>query len=184
MLAERAKELECMYAVDEVLPRQRYILIGPGPWGSRGDIKLEVRVTYSDISGTAALIEVAREKQSYVPELSFDTHFFQDLVESGIVYIPLYPKQDGIVFRESFFRNGSNILNDILPQYGWLSDVLRVIDVPASCMGRTLFIYMNLDLDQAVAFLQVPDTADKAGGRKRSLDEVSWELRDNKEHWQ
>ena len=73
----RLSSLRELYAVGEavgqlngILPRRKYILIGPGRWGSRGDIKLGVRVTFSDISGTAALLEVAGEKHSYVPELS------------------------------------------------------------------------------------------------------------------
>ncbi|MDL2233436.1 nucleotidyltransferase domain-containing protein [Ruminococcaceae bacterium OttesenSCG-928-L11] len=169
--------------LNDVLPRRKYILMGPGRWGSRGDIKLGVRVTYSDISGTAALIEVAREKQSYVPELSFGTHFFQDLVESGIVYIPLYPDEKGIVFRESFFR-GDNLLGDILPQYAWLSDVVRVIDVPAANYGKTLSIHMNSELEQAVAFLQAPGSPDAEARETHSLDQLDWTLRDEREHWQ
>ncbi|MBN1631866.1 MAG: PEP/pyruvate-binding domain-containing protein, partial [Thermoleophilia bacterium] len=43
------------------LPTRRFILLGPGRWGSRGDIKLGVNVTYSDISNTAVLVEVARK---------------------------------------------------------------------------------------------------------------------------
>ncbi|MFV0399225.1 MAG: PEP/pyruvate-binding domain-containing protein [Oscillospiraceae bacterium] len=170
--------------LNDALPRRKYILMGPGRWGSRGDIKLGVRVTYSDISGTAALIEVAREKQSYVPELSFGTHFFQDLVEAGIVYIPLYPDEEGIQFRESFFRHGGNILGEVLPQYEWLSDVIRVIDVPAVCHGKMLSVHMNSELEQAVAFLQAPSPPGKAGEKAQSLDQVNWELRDNREHWQ
>jgi hypothetical protein len=37
------------------------------------------------------LIEIARRTGSYVPDLSFGTHFFQDLVEAQIRYLPLYP---------------------------------------------------------------------------------------------
>ena len=70
--------------INKILPKRKFILIGPGRWGSRGDIKLGVSVTYSDISNTAALIEVAQKRGDYIPDLSFGTHFFQDLVESSI----------------------------------------------------------------------------------------------------
>ena len=70
------------------LTKRKFILMGPGRWGSRGDIKLGVNVTYSDINNTAALIEVAQKRGDYIPDLSFGTHFFQDLVESDIRYIP------------------------------------------------------------------------------------------------
>jgi pyruvate,water dikinase len=156
----RLSSLRELYAVGEavgqlngILPRRKYILIGPGRWGSRGDIKLGVRVTFSDISGTAALLEVAGEKHSYVPELSFGTHFFQDLVESGIFYIPIYPDRDGVVWKEGFFKGNHNLLGTVLPDFAWLSDVIKVIDVPGSCFGRTLSIHMNSDQERAVAFL-------------------------------
>ena len=77
--------------LNKVLPKRCFILMGPGRWGSRGDIKLGVPVSYSDINNTAVLIEIARKKGNYLPDLSFGTHFFQDLVESAIRYLPLYP---------------------------------------------------------------------------------------------
>ena len=62
--------------LNQLLPKRQFILMGPGRWGSRGDIKLGVNVTYSDINNTAVLIEIARKKGNYVPDLSFGTHFF------------------------------------------------------------------------------------------------------------
>ncbi|MBK8980120.1 MAG: pyruvate, phosphate dikinase [Planctomycetes bacterium] len=139
--------------LNKVLPRHRFALVGPGRWGSRGDIRLGVGVTYSQISNTALLIEVARQKGGYVPDVSFGTHFFQDLVESGIRYLPLYPDTPGVVFSEAFFRRAPNALVDLLPQFGDLTHVLRVLDVERIAPGRVLRVLMNADLEQAVAFL-------------------------------
>ncbi|MGI5899617.1 MAG: PEP/pyruvate-binding domain-containing protein [Christensenellales bacterium] len=135
-----------------LLPRRKYVLIGPGRWGSRGDIQLGVRVTYSDISNTAALIEVAKEKRGYIPELSFGTHFFQDLVEADIAYLPIYPDQPGAVFKGRLLCFADNMLGELLPQYACLSHVLKVIDVKKSFSGKTLSLYMNADLEQGIAF--------------------------------
>jgi len=139
--------------LNSLLPRRRFILIGPGRWGSRGDIKLGVPVGYSDISNTAALIEVARKKANYVPEPSFGTHFFQDLVESNIKYIPLYPDDPGTVFNETILLGTSNILADILPEFSYLDKVIRVIDVANSFDGKALHINMNAELGEALAYL-------------------------------
>ena len=103
--------------------------MGPGRWGSRGDIRLGVPVSYADISNSAVLVEVARQKGGYLPDLSFGTHFFQDLVESSIRYLPLYPDDPGVVFNEAFFLRSANALADLAPEFASLSDVLRVIDV-------------------------------------------------------
>lgn len=176
---------EAVGAINEALPRRDYILMGPGRWGSRGDIQLGVRVTYSDISGTAALIEVAKEKHSYIPELSFGTHFFQDLVEADILYIPLYPDDPNILFGESFLRSSPNILEELLPDYADLSHVVRVIDVAAASRGRSLHIHMNARLEKAMAFFssQPPNKGETERTQLQTL-QAQWQLRDNREHWE
>jgi predicted nucleotidyltransferase len=139
--------------LNKLLPKRQFILIGPGRWGSRGDIKLGVAVTYSDINNTAMLIEVARKKGNYTPDLSFGTHFFQDLVEARIRYLPLYPDDDGIVFNERFLRGSPNILCQLIPDCESLVDTIRLIDIPSAANGQVLRVLMNADLDEAVAML-------------------------------
>jgi predicted nucleotidyltransferase len=142
--------------LNKLLPKKQFILIGPGRWGSKGDIKLGVNVSYSDINNTSVLIEVARKKGNYLPDLSFGTHFFQDLVESSIRYLPLYPDDEGIIFNELFFKDSFNILPDVLPDYAHLKNIIHVIDVPKSSNGRILNILMNADQDEAMALLSAP----------------------------
>ncbi len=146
--------------LNKILPKRQFVLMGPGRWGSRGDIRLGVSVTYSDINNTAALIEIARRRGQYVPDLSFGTHFFQDLVESGIRYLPLYPDDEGVVFHEAFFRGSDNMLPRLLPEFAELADVVRVIDVPAASDGLVLRILLNADLDEAVGVLSEPGPTD------------------------
>jgi hypothetical protein len=142
--------------LNKLLPKRQFILIGPGRWGSRGDIKLGVPVTYSDINNSAMLIEVARQNGNYLPDLSFGTHFFQDLVEASIRYLPLYPDDPRNVFKEAFFLGSRNLLEEMVPEFAGLAQTLRVIDVPRETSGLVLRVLMNADLDQAVAFLALP----------------------------
>jgi pyruvate,water dikinase len=139
--------------LNQRLPRQKFILIGPGRWGSRGDVKLGVRVGYSDINNTAMLIEVARKKKDYVPELSFGTHFFQDLVEANIRYLPLYPDEKNSVFNEEFFLTSPNHLKRLIPHARNMEQVIRVIHVPKSTDGATVTIYMDGDREKALGCL-------------------------------
>jgi hypothetical protein len=139
--------------LNKLLPKRQFILIGPGRWGSRGDIKLGVSVTYSDINNTAVLCEMAHRKGSYLPELSFGTHFFQDLVEADIRYIPLYPDEPENFFNEAMVRHAPNILPDLLPEYAELADTLKVIDVGRVREGHVVHVLMNAELDEAVALL-------------------------------
>jgi hypothetical protein len=145
--------------LNQLLPRRRFLLMGPGRWGSRGDIRLGVRVTYSDINNTAMLIEIARKQTGYAPEPSFGTHFFQDLVEGGIRYLPLYPDEAGVVFNEGFLVNSANGLSQLVPTAGGLERVLRVIDLPASTGGLVAQVRMNGEKDEAIGFLAAPVSA-------------------------
>jgi pyruvate, water dikinase len=142
--------------LNKLLPKRQFILMGPGRWGSRGDIKLGVNVTYSDINNTAMLIEIARKKGNYIPDLSFGTHFFQDLVEASIRYLPLYPDDAGIIFNELFLKRSNNIFADLVPEYSNLQKVINVIDVPKTNSGMILRVLVNADIDEAIALFTNP----------------------------
>ncbi len=145
--------------LNKLLTPREFTLIGPGRWGSRGDIKLGVRVTYSDINNTSLLIEVAARRGNYVPELSFGTHFFQDLVEAGIRYLPLFPGEPDVVFNDAFFSEAPNVLAELLPDAAHLASAVRVIDVPRATGGMVLRVLMNADAQQALGMLASPDHA-------------------------
>ena len=165
--------------LNKLLPKRQFILIGPGRWGSRGDIKLGVPVTYSDINNTSMLIEVARQRGNYLPDLSFGTHFFQDLVEASIRYLPLYPDDPQTVFKETFLKRSRNLLPEMLPEFAQLSETLHVIDVPGNTGGLIARVLMNADLDEAVAFLSTPSL--------KSAQQVDSEIggveRTSEDHW-
>lgn len=145
--------------LNRMLPRRSFILMGPGRWGSRGDVKLGVPIAYSDINNTAMLIEIAHRESRHQPELSFGTHFFQDLVEENIKYLPLYPEDGEIIFNHSFFRS-PNALSNILPSYSHLGDVVKVIQVEENFFGKQLFVLMNADLEKAIAYIDKPVNPD------------------------
>jgi hypothetical protein len=151
--------------LNSLLPKRQFILMGPGRWGSRGDIRLGVNVTYSEINNTALLVEVAHKTGKYVPELSFGTHFFQDLVEAQIRYLPLYPGEEENVLNDTFFRRAENLLPDLVPELAHLADVVRVVEVPRAADGQILRVLMNADLDEAVGYLTEPGP---------SLTEAGW----------
>lgn len=163
-----------------ILPKRQFVLMGPGRWGSRGDPRLGVGVTYSDINNTAMLIEIARRQDDLQPEPSFGTHFFLDLVESSIRYLPLYPDDPGIIFNESFLLNNPNMLPNLLPAYDYLGDVIHVVDVRSASGGDVLQVYMNAMEGEAAAILVSPRsqaTLDYGGER------VVQPERDEDEHW-
>ena len=138
--------------INRKLTPKSFILVGPGRWGSN-DIRAGVPVRYADISRCRMLIEVARQSEGFLPELSFGTHFFQDLVEAGIDYLPLYPDVKGNRFNEAFMSQTPNALARIVPDDADFEREIRVIDVPAVAQGRKLTVAMDGETDHAVAYL-------------------------------
>ena len=169
--------------LNQLLPKRQFILIGPGRWGSRGDIKLGVSVTYSDISNTAMLVEIARKQRGYQPEPSFGTHFFLDLVEASIRYLPLYPDDPETVFNETFFTQQRNLLPDLLPDFAYLGQVIRVVQVCEATGGLTLHVLMNAEINKAVAILAESQGMVELEQGKRTLEsdtipsDVHWRWR-------
>lgn len=159
---EKLKDIgRAVSKLNKLLPKRTFIMMGPGRWGSRDDIRLGVKVTYSDINNTAVLVEIAKKKGSYVPDLSFGTHFFQDLVESQIRYIPLYPDEDGVAFNYDFFYKTENTLSRWCPEFEHLQDVLKVINVREATNGLVLRVLINAEENLAVAMLADPMVAEK-----------------------
>lgn len=142
--------------LNRMLPRRQFTLMGPGRWGSRGDIKLGVQVTYSDINNTSLLMEIATRRGSYVPDVSFGTHFFQDLVEANIRYLPLFPGESNVVFNDRFVEEAPNLLAELLPEYSRLASAIRVVDVPRATGGLVLRVLMNADANHALGMFASP----------------------------
>jgi hypothetical protein len=82
----------------------RLMLIGPGRWGT-GSPELGVPVGFADISRVSVLVEIADMGNSMVPDLSFGSHFFQDLVETGIAYVALFPDEEGSLWQPQWLAS-------------------------------------------------------------------------------
>lgn len=140
--------------INALLQGKVFILMGPGRWGSQ-NLELGVPTRYSEISNCSMLIEVARKTENYAPEVSFGTHFFQDLIEDKIIYMPLYPDDEGVVFNEDLFRK-INHLKDILPDeyYSAYEKLIRVINIPRATGGRFAKAALNGETEKAIIYLE------------------------------
>ncbi|MHC4547467.1 MAG: PEP/pyruvate-binding domain-containing protein [Planctomycetota bacterium] len=140
--------------LNDALADRCFLLLGPGRWGSQ-DIRLGVQVTYADICNARALVEIARSSEGYTPEPSFGTHFFQDLIEGGILYLPLYPDDEGVVYNEEFLLQNTNALSRLCPTaHESMADVVRVIDVEKARPGRRLHLAMDGEVQEALCYLK------------------------------
>jgi hypothetical protein len=100
--------------LNAALKEQTFICVGPGRWGTSNP-DLGVRIGYGDIYNARAMVELAGQGIGSAPEASFGTHFFQDLVESNIRYLPLYPDQGEDLFNEKLLFDSENKLTTLLP---------------------------------------------------------------------
>jgi hypothetical protein len=138
--------------LNEHLATEAFIMMGPGRWGST-NLELGVHVTYADIFNTKVLIEIAVPQDGRIPELSYGTHFFQDLVEANIHSLALNLGDANSLLNWSFFRESPNSLAQLSPADAGLSDYLRVIDIATTCDNKRLNIYMDGSHDEAVGYL-------------------------------
>ncbi len=149
--------------LNRLLGEKRFALMGPGRWGSN-DINLGVKVTYANINKARLLVEVAFAKEGYRPEVSYGTHFFQDLVEADIVIAPLFPDDPGVAFNESFLLNSENVLGKLAPDAASCEGVVRVIHVPSAAQGQFLQVYLDGSTQRGIAIF---------GPRQQKLQEPS-----------
>jgi len=171
--------------LNKILPKRQFILMGPGRWGSRGDIRLGVSVTYSDINNTALLVEIAHKTGKYTPDLSFGTHFFQDLVEAQIRYLPLYPGEPENILNELFFRRAENLLPELVPEYAHLADTVRVVEIPRETDGQILKVLLNADLEEGLGLLAEPGpTMETPGPRRAMVGRLVAPEPASEDHWQ
>lgn len=139
--------------ITEALRGKRFALVGPGRWGSWNP-QLGVPVKYAEIAGTLMLVEVARRRATYAPEVSYGSHFFQDLIEDNVAYLPLYPDEPNEVFNEAFLH-GQSELPRLLPDeyYRRYDRLIRVVHVPSIAGGRRAHAILNGELEAAVVFV-------------------------------
>ena len=104
------------------------ILIVPGRIGTSSP-ELGIPVVFADISHFSAILEEAYSEVGYMPELSFGSHMFQDLVEAEIYYGALFENEKKIEFNKDMIFDYHNILRDINPKLSdEIYDMVQVID--------------------------------------------------------
>jgi len=171
--------------LNKLLPKRQFILMGPGRWGSRGDIRMGVSVTYSDINNTSLLVEIAHKTGKYTPDLSFGTHFFQDLVEAQIRYLPLYPGEDENILNDGFFRGAENLLPELVPEFAHLAGTVKVVEVGREAEGQVLRVLLNSDLGEGVGLLAEPGMPPEyLGTYGRKLRQLVAPDASPEDHWQ
>ncbi len=121
------------------------ILFTPGRIGTSSP-ELGVPVSFAEIDHFCAICEMADAAIGYMPELSYGSHIFQDLVESEIFYTAIFENNKTLYFNKDYFREEKNHLEELIPRYGEYSDIVKVYDV----RGKGLTLYSDVENKKTV----------------------------------
>lgn len=113
--------------INKELKGKNAMLMGPGRWGSSNPA-LGVPVKFTELCNMSVMCEIAYSNQDLMPELSYGSHFFQDLVETGIFYVALFDNKSDVIFNEYKLREKENIVKQIIKDNNINEDVIKVYD--------------------------------------------------------
>ena len=127
--AEKSRIRSALSAVNWALRGQgkHLVLITPGRICTSSP-ELGVPSSFSDISEFNAIIEVSEQRAGYMPELSYGSHIFQDLVEAGILYSAVFETGSTLRFDAEALLSGENLLSLYLDGAEALEGIVRVLD--------------------------------------------------------
>lgn len=102
------------------------ILMTPGRIGTSSP-ELGVPVSFGQISNFQTICEIAYSKAGYMPELSYGSHMFQDLVEAEILYVAIGEDIHTLQFRpELLDRLCPDLFPELLPEESALKGIVRI----------------------------------------------------------
>ena len=105
------------------------LLLAPGRLGTSSP-ELGVPVSFADISGFCGICEVSDKRAGYMPELSYGSQMFQDLVEANISYSAIWTDHRTLYYNENCFEHLDNLFPDICPDMEDLFPMFRVCETP------------------------------------------------------
>jgi hypothetical protein len=109
-----------------------------------------VPVHFAEINHISALAEISYRDGSLIPDLSFGSHFFHDLIETRIFYLAIYPEHAAVVFDRQWFLDQPNRLAALCPEHTALARVVRVVDTRAA----GLILHADVTSQQVVGVLR------------------------------
>ncbi|WP_242856999.1 PEP/pyruvate-binding domain-containing protein [Pseudobacteroides cellulosolvens] len=112
--------------INSALKGKNAMLMGPGRWGTTTP-SLGVPVHFTELCNMSVICEVASSETGFMPELSYGSHFFQDIVETGIFYVAIFDGQNDVIYYPNRILEKENILETILPQCSQYKDVIRIV---------------------------------------------------------
>jgi hypothetical protein len=113
---------------------------------------LGVPVSFAEINTASVICELALMHEGLVPDVSLGTHFFNDLVETDMLYLAICPNREGHALNESLIRQRANQLTRLLPTAGGLAEALWVVDSASLNPNESLLLNVDSMKQRAVCY--------------------------------
>ena len=124
---------------------KKMILIAPGRIGTSSP-ELGVPTAFADISAFEVICEVEEKTVGYNPELSYGSHFFQDLVEAEILYTAVFSDAKTKAYHPEKLHAFPDITGEFLKE-GEENPAEHVVKVFDS-EGRGCYLYHDLSKER------------------------------------
>ena len=111
---------------------KKIMLLAPGRLGTSSP-ELGVPCSFADISGFAGVCEVSDDRAGYMPELSYGSHMFQDLVEANIFYCAIWNDKRTLRYNPGLLSGLPNKFSEICPNMPELAKMFRVTEPEGLC---------------------------------------------------
>lgn len=96
---------------------------------------LGIPVNFAEICKMSVICEVSSSEAGFMPEVSYGSHFFQNLVETGIIYVAIIHGNKEVLFNPEQDLKRKNLLESILPQSKSFQEVIHI----SKTEGREIF---------------------------------------------
>ncbi|MBO4327628.1 MAG: phosphoenolpyruvate synthase [Clostridia bacterium] len=90
--------------------------------------ELGVPSGFSDISEFSVIAEVSESRAGYMPELSYGSHIFQDLVEAGILYTAVFERESTVAYTPELLKSFEDKTDELTVLADDVKDVFRVYE--------------------------------------------------------
>lgn len=131
--------------INSKLKDKNAMLLGPGRWGTTTP-SLGVPVHFTELCNMKVICEIAYQQGGFMPELSYGSHFFQDIVETGIFYGAIFQGQDDVIYNPQLILQKENTLGDYLPSKDMYEDVIHI------CKTNGMEIFSDISTQTLICY--------------------------------
>ncbi len=111
--------------------------------------ELGVPTAFSEISSFDMICEISESRVGYMPELSYGSHIFQDMVEGKILYSAVFENEKTPIFKPEKITN----LQNIITKYSSMGDELKNIIGLYNVSEKDCFVYHDMKAEHLLCII-------------------------------